>query len=236
MNLYPKMHLKRFIEQYRGSSFPTLIETESGKFFVLKMIGSGNGVSSLIAEFIANNIANKLGWNVPISEWIIIPTDFPWNFGTDEFDDIVQKSYGYNLGIKFIPNAQIIDKTKLFESIKIYQDIIFTLDLFFLNYDRTMLSINFMFDESNELYIIDHGSLGIFDGFKLDSTELVKNHIFLAAECDFKPKFKYEILNIDIFKNIIDLIPNQVIEKSNFTKESLFQIIQKRIEILKSNF
>ena len=35
------MHLKRFIEQYRGSSFPTLIETESGEYFVLKMTNAG---------------------------------------------------------------------------------------------------------------------------------------------------------------------------------------------------
>lgn len=230
------MHLKRFIEQYRGSSFPTLIETESGQFFVLKMIGAGNGVSSLIAEFIANNIANKLGWNVPIAEWIILPTDFPWTFGTDEFDDIVQKSYGYNLGIKFIPNAQIIDKSKLFESINVYQDIIYTLDLFFLNYDRTMLSINFMFDESNELYIIDHGSLGIFDGFKLETTELVKNHIFLTADCDFKPKFLKEILDINIFIDIINLIPNSVLEKSKFNRENLTNLIQKRIEVFNLYF
>lgn len=200
---------------------------------MLKMIGAGNGVSSLIAEFIANNVANKLGWNVPITEWIIIPNDFPWTFGTDEFDDIVQKSYGFNLGIKYIPNAQIIDKTKLFESIKTYQDIIYTLDLFFLNYDRTMLSVNFMFDDNNELYIIDHGSLGLFEGFNIESTNLVNNHIFLAKKCDFKPKFLPEILEVSLFTEIIAQIPNSVFEKSNFTIDSLTNLVLKRIEILK---
>ena len=46
-----------------------------------------------------------LGWPVPDVAWIDIPQDFPWTFGTDEFDDIVQKSYGWNLGIAYIPDA-----------------------------------------------------------------------------------------------------------------------------------
>ena len=36
---------------------------------------------------------------------MLLPADFPWQIGTDEFHDTVQRSAGYNLGIAFIDDA-----------------------------------------------------------------------------------------------------------------------------------
>ena len=59
-----------------------------------KCVVQENAAVSLLSEFIANKVANKLNWPVTDVDWIYLPDNFPWIFGTDEFDDIVQKSYG----------------------------------------------------------------------------------------------------------------------------------------------
>ena len=51
---------------------------------------------------------------------------------------------------------------------------------------------------------------------------IISNHNFLS-----------EILDISLFTEVINLIPNSVLEKSNFTIDSLINIIVKRIEIVK---
>jgi len=96
------MKLKSFVKQYKGSSFPTLILDDNDNKYILKMKGAGNGAISLVAEFIDNRVSSLLNWNVPNAYWIEIKKDFPWTFGTDEFDDILTKSYGWNLAIENI--------------------------------------------------------------------------------------------------------------------------------------
>src|SRR5271170_7301291 len=94
--------LKSFFQRYPGSSIPTGIEAEDGGLWILKMRGVGNGVQSLLAEFVVNFSAASLGLPVPGVETVLIPQGFPWTFGTDEFDEILQRSYGLNLGLQYL--------------------------------------------------------------------------------------------------------------------------------------
>lgn len=86
-----RKYLGRFIETYRGSSFPTRTETVDGQSCVIKMSGAGNGSAALLSEFIVNRITCRVGVATPDAYIIDIPDDYPWNFGTDEFYDIVRK-------------------------------------------------------------------------------------------------------------------------------------------------
>lgn len=149
-------YLRSFLQTYRGSSFPTKAELSNDQTVVVKMKGSGNGTSSLLAEFIVNRLAARVQLPVPDVSAIIIPEDFPWTFGTDEFDDIVQKSYGVNLGIEFLPDAEVLKDWSKLSSEEL--DAMAAIDLLFHNVDRTPQSMNILKDRSGRIWFIDHGS------------------------------------------------------------------------------
>lgn len=226
------MVIKKFSEQFIGSSFPTRIETESGEQFILKMHGAGNGPVSLVSEFIANRAAAELGWAVPDAKWIALPDNFPWTFGTDEFDDIVQKSYGWNLGITFIPNSQPLPLEETHLLSHTLQNHVFTLDVFFNNVDRTSNSLNLLRDNTGKIWMTDHGSLGLFLGFSSNGCYLFKNHFFHHLPDIGELQYDKNINNEKLFESIIYEIPEQVLTMSQITKYDLVKIIQGRIHAL----
>lgn len=226
------MILKTFIKQYTGSSFPTLIETEGGSKYVLKMRGAGNAAISLLSEFIANKVANKLNWPVPDVDWIYIPDHFPWIFGTDEFDDIVQKSYGWNLAIEYVPDAIQADLKSLETADEVLLNRIYTLDLFFINVDRTETASNLLKDERSKIWIIDHGSLGLFQSIDKMGKELFSNHIFNTMLQNKKFVYDQVLHNHELFSETIDLIPDSIITETGFAKETILQHITGRINLL----
>ena len=156
--------LKRFIQRFPGSSIPSLIECTDGQRLVLKMKGAGNGTQSLAAEFIVNQTAQALGWPVPAAQAVLIPEGFPWEFGTDEFDDILQKSYGVNLGLEYLGDCQPLDASEVLGLPAEFLSQLATLDAFFLNYDRLPKSRNVLRDLTGKEWLIDHGSCLFLDG------------------------------------------------------------------------
>ncbi len=149
--------LKRFVESFPGSSFPTLSETEAGGTWVVKMRGAGNGADCLVSEYLVNRIAHQAGLPVPDACIIEIPGGHPWTFGTDEFDDIVQKSTGPNLGLTLIPDARrtVPEGYDSLAADMISQMV--TLDLAFSNQDRSRASGNLLRDAAGLDWIVDHG-------------------------------------------------------------------------------
>ena len=226
------MILKTFIKQFPGGSFPTLIETESGSRYVLKMRGAGNAGVSLLSEFIANKIANKLHWPVPDVDWVCIPDNFPWIFGTDEFDDIVQKSYGWNLALEYVPHANQANLKFIETADEVLLNRIYALDLFFINVDRTENASNFLKDEKGKIWIIDHGALGLFQTIDIRRKDLFSNHIFYKILQ--KKEFVYDpiIHDTQLFSETIDLIPHSIMTEAGFTKETLLNRIKARINHL----
>lgn len=201
------------------------------------MKGTGNGAISLISEFIVSQIGEKFNWNIPKTTWIEIPDNYPWVFGTDEFDDIVQKSYGYNLGIEYIPNSTNLPFERFYKHILKCKDVIYTIDLFFLNYDRTNLSSNFLENEKEEFYIIDNASLGLFSGFKSNREKLVSNHLFLLPEYQtISPKFLNVLNNKVLFVDILEKIPHQLFKEAQLSKEEMLNIITERITFFETGF
>ncbi len=65
----------------------------------MKFSGAGPGARSLLTEYVATALAGRLGLPVPSTRTLYLPPQFPWQIGTDEFDDLVQRSAGWNLGI-----------------------------------------------------------------------------------------------------------------------------------------
>lgn len=90
----------------QASTSPALVETGDGARFVLKFSGAGPGPFGLLTEYLALGIARAFAAPVPAARPLFLPEGFPWMAGTDEFDAMLQRSAGWNLGIAFLEDAR----------------------------------------------------------------------------------------------------------------------------------
>jgi len=223
------MTLQHFKQLYPGSSFPTLVENTAGEPWILKMRGAGNGPLSLLSEFIANRVAAQLGWPVPDVNWIRIPDNYPWIFGTDEFDDIVQKSYGWNLGIQYIPDSQQIVSSDIESISEDFLNILYTLDLFFMNVDRTAKACNLLRDGMGRFWIIDHGFLMLFQPVTKLGTTLFSTHIFHILFPGRLFQYDRRLHDAALFEAAIRQIPEQILADSGWTQSRLIETVLLRM-------
>ena len=223
------MTLHSFQQLYPGSSFPTRIENTAGEQWILKMRGAGNGPMSLLSEFLANRVAAQLGWPVPDVGWIEIPDNYPWVFGTDEFDDIVQKSYGWNLGIRYIPDSQQITTTDIERMPEAFLNVLYTLDLFFMNVDRTAKACNLLRDGAGQFWIIDHGFLMLFQPVSKLGTTLFSTHIFHTLFPERVFRYDRRLHDSALFEAAITQIPEQILADSGWTSSGLREKIALRM-------
>lgn len=142
----------------RGSSFPSLIETVSGRLLVLKLSGAGQGIRGLATELIAGSIARLAGLNVPRAMPLLLPAGLPWQIGTDEFYEAVQRSVGWNLGIEFMPDAVDLEAGGLGSLPTGFLDRLAGVDALLQNVDRTRANPNILRDAAGSPWAIDFGA------------------------------------------------------------------------------
>lgn len=228
--------LSKFVQEYKGSSFPTKIVTENNKNIILKMKGCGNGTLSIFSEYIVNRTAFELGWNVPNAEFVIIPDNFPWIFGTDEFDDIVTKSYGINLGIEYISNAEKYPSKEYGNLDREILKQIYAIDLFFINYDRSTASENILIDKDSKIWLIDHGSVVLFhNSFSKSEVIFPPNHFLNSYISDYKNEKEQLTALTDkkLFEMILSEIPNTLYIELGISYDIILNILSQRIEKIK---
>lgn len=227
--------LAAFVRQYQGSSFPTLARTEDGRDVVVKMHGAGNGMPSLLSEFVANRVARTFGWPVPDCIWIEIEDGFPWNFGTDEFDDIVTKSFGWNLGIEYMPELQALEEAEYANIPPDVLQAIFTLDLFFLNTDRAVISRNVARDREGRHVILDHGSLALFQvPTAAQRTKLYGNHFLAQDDRAAGLMLDERMLDVRLFARVLREIPERAWKLAGRKAVEMLEMIERRIEVLQN--
>ncbi|EPG74271.1 hypothetical protein LEP1GSC058_3811 [Leptospira fainei serovar Hurstbridge str. BUT 6] len=179
-----------------GSSWPLLIETADGEFF-LKLSGAGQGYGALISEVISAGIADRLGLNVPNRAFIQVDGTLVNSNEDPELTSLLNASAGLNLGFEYIPNSKILpeDQIEKFE-----EDIaidIFWFDWLIENPDRTRNNPNILI-RKEKYWLIDHGAAL---GFQYDFSNLTedlpkrfwsrsKDHIF------------YERIHMDSFERV----------------------------------
>lgn len=165
----------------RGGSFPSLVETMSGRRFIMKLSGVGQGTSGLRTEFIATRLADAFGLRVPRVAPLLLTKTMPWQTGTDEFYEAVQRSAGWNLGVEFIEGARDITANSLADIPADFLDRLALADSLVQNVDRTAENPNILRDRSGVYWAIDFGAslfLGRFTSLgSLMKFELPNNHL-----------------------------------------------------------
>ncbi len=106
LEIGPQNKVTALTEIYaKASTSPCRVETQSGGDWVMKFRGAGPGPIGLLTEFVALRVARGMRLPVPNVRPLYLPPGFPWTLGSDEFDGIVQRSFGWNLGIEFVEGA-----------------------------------------------------------------------------------------------------------------------------------
>ncbi len=141
-----------------GSSFPSLVESATGRLYVMKLSGAGPGKRALVTEYVALRIARHLGLNVPGADVLGLPRDFPWQTGTDEFHEAVQRSAGANLGVAFIADANDLKASELAGLPEDFALRLAATDALLQNVDRTAANPNIMRDAAGVYWAIDFGA------------------------------------------------------------------------------
>jgi hypothetical protein len=167
-----------------GSSFPSLVTTEAGNRYVLKLSGAGPGKRSLATEFVALKVARSIGLMVPDAAVLELSRSLPWQTGTDEFYEALQRSAGSNLGVAFIADAADVKAADLAGLPAMFLNRLAAADALLQNVDRTRANPNILRDAAGEHWAIDFGACLLLDrlarGALVPRTELPPSH-FLAG-------------------------------------------------------
>ena len=167
-----------------GSSFPSVVETSTGRRYVLKLSGAGAGKRALATEFVALKLARHLGLNVPDAAILDLPRDFPWQTGTDEFYEVVQRSAGANLGVAF-PDAHDLKASEFATLPEEFVALLAAVDALLQNVDRSRANPNIMRDAAGAYWAIDFGACLLIERLARGATRpqlaLPPNH-FLTGD------------------------------------------------------
>jgi len=146
-----------------ASTRPCLVRTTDGRLHVLKLAGAGPGPRGLLIELLALRFAKLLGAPVPDAKPLLLPHGFPWMVGTDEFDEMIQRSFGWNLGVAFIPNTAPVAAADLGPDDAASLLAIAEADCFLHNVDRPRSNPNLLRGAGGTLHAIDFDACLYFD-------------------------------------------------------------------------
>ena len=211
-----KVNVVRYVTPLReGGSLPAIAEADDDFLYVLKFFGAGQGVKSLVADFIGGEIARALGLKVPELVFANLDEAFGRTEPDEEIQELLRKSEGMNLGVHYLSGAITYDPAVSPLDAKLASQIVW-LDSLITTVDRTARNTN-MLTWNKELWLIDHGA-ALYFHHSWDNWEehakrpfvQVKDHVLLpmASELEKADEFSKSVLTPGIIRGIISVIPD----------------------------
>jgi len=221
-----------------GSSFPSLVQTVQGRRYVLKLAGAGPGRRALATEYVAIALARHLGLDVPEAHVLDLPHDLPWQAGTDEFYETLQRSPGPNLGVAFIPDARDLKAAELPTLPREFLSRLAAVDALLQNVDRTTVNPNIMRDEAGTCWAIDFGACLLIEriarGSAVARLHLPRNH-FLAGEAalSYSVRAAAETIGSSRLEAIIEGIPEPWLDDLALARPELLLRLQAYLDAVR---
>lgn len=146
----------RVVSALRGSSWPIVVDTDGGRF-ATKLRGAAPGLPALIAEVIAAELAELAG--LPVPERVVVELEWPMPTANrnDEFLDLLARSPGENLGLRWLPGARELTPRELDAVPDAFAATLLWFDGLVLNRDRTAANPNLL-SWNGQPWLIDHGA------------------------------------------------------------------------------
>jgi len=205
-----------------GDGFPSLVGTDDGRRFVMKLSGTGQGAGGLAREFVAARVARSFGLRVPDVLPIALPKTLPWQAGTDEFYEALQRSSGLNLGVSYIEGARNVAADALGALPEAFLDRLAAVDGFLQNVDRTAKNPNLL-DDRGEIWAIDFGACLFIDRMRGGGArfDLPGNHFLAGRRGEMLPVANARSRIADI----VGAIPEPWIEAMRLRRGELSQTL-----------
>jgi hypothetical protein len=222
-----KQKIRQLNRPADGSSQPWFCTMEDGSEWVVKFAGAGPGVEALVAELVANALGRHWGFPIPETRPLFLSKTVP-KAGTDEFWDVLRESRGWNLGIRVVANAKVLEPDlslphTMLESLAFF-------DAFTRNQDRTQASQNLLSDSAERVWWIDHGScrfLHHLDGDAMPT--LPAGHFLSQAGFDGALMAPPSMPN-EAVREVIAGIPDPWVAASPWKRADLFGGLKARLE------
>lgn len=149
----------RYVQPLReGGSLPAVVDTDEGGLWVAKFRGAGQGAKALLAELVAGGLAREAGLPVPELAAIEIPERFGRTEPDPEIQDVLRRSRGINVGLRYLDGAFNFDAKAAGEFVdaELAARIVW-FDAFVTNPDRTARNPNLLVWQRRP-WLIDHGA------------------------------------------------------------------------------
>jgi hypothetical protein len=237
------VNIIRYVTALReGGSLPAIAEADDGFLYVIKFRGAGQGIRSLIAEFIGGEIARTLGFKVPEIVFAQLDESFGRTEPDEEIQDLLKASTGMNIGLHYLSGSVSFDPIITSVDASTASRIVW-LDSLLLNVDRTYRNTNILV-WNKEIWLIDHGAaLFMHHGsadWKLKPLRpfsQIRDHVLLPYASSLEQvdeSMRSRLTEADI-RNILALIPDEWLaadtnfESADSARGAYFEFITRRI-------
>ena len=222
----PTLAARRYVQPLReGGSLPAVVDTDDG-LFVVKFRGAGQGAKALVAELITGMLADELGLPIPKLALVHVSETFGRSEPDPEIADILRKSHGINVGLRYLDGAFNFDMTAAGDMIPASQATrIVWLDALITNPDRTARNTNMLIWERSP-WLIDHGAAlyAHHDWAAVDEARtrspfpLIRDHVLLthAADVGTVDEEMAAILSPDVIAGVVERVPDSLLEDAAY--------------------
>jgi hypothetical protein len=217
----PILTARRYVQPLReGGSLPAVVDTDDG-LYVVKFRGAGQGAKALVAELIAGMLAEVLGLPIPMLALVDVSDTFGRSEPDPEIGEVLRKSHGINVGLRYLDGAFNFDATAAGSLISVAQATrIVWFDALLTNPDRTARNTNLMIWERTP-WLIDHGAAlyAHHDWQAVDEARmrspfpLIRDHVLLtlADEASTVDEDVAALLTKDVIASVLQNVPDELL-------------------------
>jgi hypothetical protein len=228
----PRFTATRYLQPLReGGSLPAVVDTDGGGLFVVKFRGAGQGPKVLIAELVVGMLATAAGLPAPELAIVEILPAFGRSEPDPEIQEILGKSHGVNVGLRYLDGAFNFDASAAGEYVS--PDLATRLvwfDAFVTNPDRTHRNPNLLVWQKGA-WLIDHGAAlyAHHDWPSVDAARtaspfpLIKSHVLLehsgdlaAVDAEMRHRLTAEVID-DVLAKVPDALLTDPVSGGEFT-------------------
>ncbi|HET9003835.1 MAG TPA: HipA family kinase [Gemmatimonadaceae bacterium] len=228
----PRFTATRYLQPLReGGSLPAVVDTDGGGLFVVKFRGAGQGPKVLIAELIVGMLAAAAGLPAPELAIVEILPAFGRSEPDPEIQEILGKSHGVNVGLRYLDGAFNFDASAAGEYVspELATRLVW-FDAFVTNPDRTHRNPNLLVWQKGA-WLIDHGAAlyAHHDWPSVDAARmaspfpLIKSHVLLehsgdlaAVDADMRRRLTVEVID-DALAKVPDALLTDPVNGGEFT-------------------
>lgn len=225
----PRVTAMRYVQPLReGGSLPAVVDTEDG-LYVVKFRGAGQGPRALVAELLVGGLAQALDLPVPSLALVDLPPPFGRSEPDPEIQDLLRRSHGLNVGLRYLDGAFNFDPTAAGDVITPgFAARLVWLDAFVTNPDRTHRNPNLLVWQRRP-WLIDHGAaLYVHHDWAGATPEkarapfpLIAGHVLLRRSDGLEDidAVAAALLTEDTIRGIIDAVPDELLSTPDLERD-----------------